>query len=188
MAKILIPIATGFEEIEAVNLIDVLRRAGITVIVASVKQNLQVQGANGIIIVCDRTMTGIKSEDIDMILLPGGWGGTDILAEDSYVQELLKDMNKKNKTIGAICAAPFALNSAGVLSKNFTCYPSVEEKIRLEGYSSNKAVVQEDNIITSRGPGTAICLALYLVKKFAGDEMYEGLKAGLLADFCEDIS
>jgi len=184
MATILVPIATGFEEIEAVSLIDVLRRAGIKVIVASVNGRDEVQGANGIILKPDCSLEGISSDDIDMILLPGGFGGTDILAEDENVQNLLKQMDSKNKTIGAICAAPFALNSAGVLKENYTCYPSVEEKIRLNGYTDKEKIVEDGNVITSRGPGTAICFGLYLVKKFCGDEMYEGLRAGLLADYC----
>jgi len=185
MKTVLIPIATGFEEIEAITLIDVLRRAGIRVIVTALNERLQVQGANGIMVVADQSIHGITSNDIDMILLPGGWGGTDILAVDENIQALLKDMNNKNKDICAICAAPYALHTAGVLSQNYTCYPSVEEKIRLEGYSSNKTVVEEGNIITSRGPGTAMCLGLYIVKKYVAEEMYQGLKAGLLADFCE---
>jgi len=184
MITILIPIATGFEEIEAVSLIDVLRRAEIKVIVASVNGQEEVQGANGIVLKADQPLEGISSEDIDMILLPGGWGGTDILAVDEKVQELLKDMNSKSKTIGAICAAPYALHTAGVLKENFTCYPSAEEKIRLGGYKPEQKVVEDGNVITSRGPGTAICLGLYLVKKFVGKEMYEGLRAGLLAEYC----
>ena len=126
----------------------------------------------------------ITSEDIDMILLPGGWGGTDVLSEDTYVQNLLKEMNNKNKDIGAMCAAPFALKSAGVLSDNYTCYPSVEEKIKQDGYNPNLKVVEDGNIITSQGPATAICFALYIVKKYVGVEMYEQLKGGLLVDFC----
>jgi 4-methyl-5(b-hydroxyethyl)-thiazole monophosphate biosynthesis len=185
MKTILVPIATGFEEIEAVNLIDVLRRADIKVIVASVNDRLEVQGANGIVIKADQTLANITSDMLDMILLPGGWGGTDILAQDETVQALLKDMDKKNKDIAAICAAPYALHEAGVLKENFTCYPSAEEKIRTQGYIANKKVVEDQNVITSRGPGTAICLALYIVKKYKGNEMYEQLKAGLLADYCE---
>jgi 4-methyl-5(b-hydroxyethyl)-thiazole monophosphate biosynthesis len=185
MATVLIPIATGFEEIEAVSLIDVLRRAGIKVIVASVKENLQVQGANGIMIVADRVMDGITSDDIDMILLPGGWGGTDILAEDEKVQNLLKDMNSKGKDISAICAAPYALYKAGVLPNNFTCYPSVEEKIDNNGYNNIDKVIEDGNIITSQGPATAICLGLYIVKKYQGKEQYQALKEGLLANFCK---
>lgn len=184
MATVLIPIATGFEEIEAVSLIDVLRRAGIKVIAASVNGRDEVQGANGITIKTDKALEGITSDDIDMILLPGGWGGTDILAVDENVQTLLKQMDAKNKDIAAICAAPFALNSAGVLKENFTCYPSVEEKIRTNGYKEDQKIVQDGNVITSRGPGTAICLGLYIVKKYCGEEMFEQLKAGLLAEYC----
>lgn len=184
MKQILIPIADGTEEIEAVTLIDVLRRARLVVTVASVGSELTIEGANGISIVADRTIDECHVDDFDMILLPGGWGGTDVFSESETLQTMLKIMNEKNKTIGAICAAPYALHTAGVLSQNFTCYPSVEEKIRLEGYDNNQKVIEDGNIITSRGPGTAMCLALYLVKKFAGVETYEGLKAGLLADFC----
>ena len=183
---ILIPIATGFEGIEAVSLIDVLRRAGIKVIVAALNDRLQVQGANGIMLVADRNIDRLTSDDIDMILLPGGWGGTNLLSEDKYVQELLKDMNNKNKAISAICAAPFALHTAGVLSSSFTCYPSVEEKIRDNGYNSNSKVVEDGNIITSQGPGTAICLGLYIVKKYMGIEMYREIKDGLLANYCDN--
>ncbi len=181
---ILVPIATGFEEIEAVSLIDILRRAGMKVIVAALDDNLEVKGANDITIVTDRNIDGIVSDNIDMILLPGGLGGTDLLSKDKYVQELLKNMNNKNKDISAICAAPIALHTAGVLSSKFTCYPSTEEKIGNDGYDSTSKVVEDGNIITSQGPGTAICLGLYIVKKYAGIEMYQALKDGLLASYC----
>ena len=184
MKTILIPIATGFEEIEAISLIDVLRRAEINVITASLEDNLEVQGAHNIKVIADTSIQNITSEDIDMILLPGGWGGTKLLAQDSFVQNLLKDMNSKNKDIAAICAAPYALNTAGVLSQNYTCYPSVEQDIRLDGYHSDEKIVEEGNILTSIGPGTAMCFALYIVKKYKGDEVYNTLKSGLLADFC----
>ncbi len=185
MAKVLVPLATGFEEIEAVALIDVLRRAGVVVVVSAVGIELTVQGANGIIIKADNHISEVNIDELDMVVLPGGWGGTDILATDDTVQNILKEMNKKNKSIGAICAAPFALNKAGVLSKNYTCYPSVEEQIRKDGYSDTNFVVEDGNILTSRGPGTAICFGLEIVKKLVGIEMYNQLKSGLLADFCK---
>jgi 4-methyl-5(b-hydroxyethyl)-thiazole monophosphate biosynthesis len=186
MPKVLVPIAEGFEELEAVAIIDVMRRAEIEVLVAAVKENLEVTGANGIALKCDRHVTGITADELDMIVLPGGWGGTDILAEDAAVQSLLKEMDASGKNIGAICAAPFALNQAGVLKTNFTCYPSVEEKIRTEGYQGDTAqVVQDGNVMTSRGPGTAICFGLQIVRKLVGDEMYNGLRQGLLATYCE---
>lgn len=186
MATVLIPIATGFEEIEAVSIIDVLRRAEVKVIVAHVEQNPLVKGANGITIACDRAIQGISSDDIDMIVLPGGWGGTDILAVDETVQSLLKEMDAKGKDIGAICAAPYALDQAGVLKDNFTCYPSVEEKIPGKNYQSDtKQVVYDANVMTSRGPGTAICFGLHIVKKLVSEEAYNGLRNGLLATYCE---
>lgn len=184
MKQILIPIADGTEEIEVVTLIDVLRRAHLVVTVASVSSSTTIEGAHNISIVADRTIDECHVDDFDMIVLPGGWGGTDAFCESETLQSMLKTMDSKNKTIAAICAAPYALHKAGVLSQNFTCYPSVEEKIRLEGYSSEQKVIEDGNIITSRGPGTAMCLALYLVKKFAGIETYTALKNGLLVDFC----
>jgi protein deglycase len=184
MKTILVPLAAGFEEMEAVSLIDVFKRAELDVIIASVEENLEVKGAHDIVVKAQRSISGITSDDIDMILLPGGWGGTRILAEDKNVQNLLKQMDQKNKDISAICAAPFALNSAGVLKENFTCYPSVEEEIRTDGYHPEEKIVEDGNVITSRGPGTAICLALYIVKKYKGEELYQQLRSGLLVDFC----
>jgi len=184
MATILIPLAIGFEEIEAVTLIDVLTRADINVITASLNDSLEVIGANNIKIVAQRSIKGITSDDIDMILLPGGWDGTHALAEDQYVQNLIKELDKDNKPIGAICAAPFALDNAGVLKNKYTCYPSVENDITNTNYTAESKVIEDGNILTSQGPATAMCFALYLVKKFAGLEKYNQLKSGLLADFC----
>lgn len=184
MAKVLLPLAGGFEEIEAVGIIDVLRRAGIEVIIAGVDGDL-IEGANSISIKSDCSISDINSlEDIDMIVLPGGWGGTNTLAQDEKVQTLLKEMDAKGKKIGAICAAPFALEKAGVLKEGFTCYPSVEDQIKTSGYTTSQKVVTSGNIMTSRGPGTAICFGLAIVKKLVGEETYLQLKGGLLADFC----
>lgn len=188
MPKVLVPIAEGFEEIEAVNIIDVLRRAGIEVVMAALNDVMIVKGAHGISVQCDRSIQGISADEIDMIVLPGGWGGTNALAADATVQRLLKEMDAKGKNIGAICAAPFALDAAGVLKEGYTCYPSVEQKIKTVGYQgAQHAVVQTGNVMTSRGPGTAICFGLDIVKKLVGNEAYEGLRAGLLADYCASI-
>ena len=97
MNKILVPLATGFEEIEAVSIIDVLRRAGIDVLVASLDSKTLVQGANGIIIQTDVEINSIHVDELEMIVLPGGWGGTYLLADDENVQSILKEMNKKGK-------------------------------------------------------------------------------------------
>lgn len=185
MKTVLVPLAKGFEEIEAVTIIDVLRRAHIEVIVSSLDHVTLVQGSNGIVIEVDAVLENVVTDLLDMIVLPGGWDGTHALADDENIQRILKEMNSKGKNIAAICAAPFALNKAGVLKKNYTCYPSVEEQIRVDGYQGDKAMVVEDeNIMTSRGPATAMCFALEIVKKLKGEEAYLMVKNGLLADFC----
>lgn len=186
MSKVLVPIATGFEEIEAVSIIDVLRRAGIEVIMGALDENMLVKGAHGIIVQCDCVITQISATQLDMIVLPGGWGATKTLASDVNVQNLLKAMNNEGKNIGAICAAPYALYMAGVLKEGYTCYPSVEDEIKVAGYKGDESdVVQTDNIMTSRGPATAICFGLAIVKKLMGDEAYHKVRGGLLADYCE---
>lgn len=186
MSKVLVPLACGFEEIEAVSIIDVLRRAEIEVLVASLDNDMLVQGTNNITIQTDLNVKDVSTDELDMIVLPGGWGGTHNLADDKNVQRLLKEMDKKDKYIGAICAAPFALHKVGVLKENFTCYPSIEEDIRTNGYQGDKNMVVEDaNIMTSRGPATAICFALEIVKKLKDIKSYEAVKSGLLATYCE---
>ena len=185
MAKVLVPLAKGFEEIEAVSIIDVLRRAEVEVLVASLNEEMLVQGANGITIQTDIQVADISADILDMVVLPGGWDGTHALADDVNVQKLLQEMDAKGKNIGAICAAPFALNKAGVLKEHYTCYPSVESDIRQEGYMGEASMVVEDqNVMTSRGPATAICFALAIVKKLKGEETYKALKEGLLAAYC----
>ncbi len=186
MSRVLVPIAAGFEEIEAVSIIDVLRRADVEVLVASLNDNMLVKGANGITIQADLHVKSVSVNELDMIVLPGGWGGTNALAEDENVQGLLREMDAKGKNIGAICAAPFALNKAGVLKEKYTCYPSVEKEIRQEGYMGDaQQVVEDANVMTSRGPGTALCFGLAIVKKLQGEDRYKALKEGLLASYCE---
>ena len=182
--NILVPLATGFEEIEAVTIIDVLTRAGVNVLTASLDDNKNVKGANGIVVVANYTITQIDVDSLDMIVLPGGWDGTHALADDENIQSILKKMNEDQKHIGAICAAPFALKQADVLSSNYTCYPSVEEQIKQDGYTDQSKVIQDGKIITSRGPATAICFALHIVKNLVSEQKYQELKSGLLADFC----
>lgn len=183
MPKVLIPLAEGFEELEAVSLIDVLRRAKIEVIVAGVGTKM-VAGAHRIKIETECLVSEISSDELDMIVLPGGWGGTHVLAEDADVQSLLKAMDEKDKMIGAICAAPFALKQAGVLNHNFTCYPSVEEKIRLDGYIHDTKVVTDGNVMTSRGPGTALCFGLSIIEKLIDEETAQWVRAEMLAEHC----
>jgi 4-methyl-5(b-hydroxyethyl)-thiazole monophosphate biosynthesis len=188
MLKVLVPIATGFEEIEAINLVDVMRRGGIEVIVGALTEMLMVKGAHNIIIYADRSIVGLTADELDMIVLPGGWGGTKTLASDATVQTLLKEMDAKGKNIGAICAAPYALHAAGVLKEGYTCYPGIENDIDMAGFAGDEhAVVKSANVMTSRGPATAICFGLAIVKKLVGQAAYEKVRDGLLADYCETL-
>ena len=115
-----------------------------------------------------------------MIVLPGGLPNAFTLAENNKVQSLLKEFKEKKKKIAAICAAPYALHKADVLNENFTCYPSFEEKIRLNGYHNNDSIVIDNDVITSRGPATAMVFALEIVNILCGEETYNQVKNGLL--------
>ena len=183
MASVLVPLAKGFEEIEAVSIIDVLRRAGIVVETASLDEQ-EVTGANGITIIANNKLEYIVPEEFDMIVLPGGHDGAVALKHDERVQKILKAFDASGKKIGAICAAPMALKEAGLIKNKYTCYPSYEEDIGLEKFTEKEKVVIDGNIITSRGPGTAICFGLAIVKELLGQERYESLKKGLLVDYC----
>ena len=184
MAKVLVPLANGFEEIEAVTIIDVLRRGGVEVTTASLNDTEEVHGSNGITILANTLIKYVTSDEFDMMVLPGGIPGAEHLRDNEKVQSLLKEFDAKNKEVGAICAAPIALYSAGILKDEFTCYPGYDQVIKSSNFRDDKKVVESQNIMTSRGPGTAMCFALEIVKKLVGQETYEQLKAGLLADFC----
>lgn len=183
MPSVLVPLANGFEEIEAVSVIDVLRRGGIRVTVAGVDASA-LRGANGVTVVADCPLDEALKEEYDMVVLPGGSRGTQTLAADGRVRELLADMDAAGKPIGAICAAPLALDAAGVLKKGYTCYPGCETSIAVPGYDPVRPVVTTDNVTTSRGPGTAVCFALELVEILVGKERAAAVKAGLLAGYC----
>lgn len=186
MPKVLVPLAKGFEEIEAVSMIDIMRRGGVEVLVAALDDTMLIKGANNITIEAECNIRDIQADEIDMIALPGGWGGVHILAEDVNVQRLLKEMDQKSKNIAAICAAPFALKSAGVLKERYTCYPSVEDEIKQDGYLGDAhKVVKSQNVLTSRGPGTAICFALAIVEELMGAEIAQNVKEGTLSTFCD---
>ncbi|MBT5290876.1 MAG: DJ-1/PfpI family protein [Thiotrichales bacterium] len=181
MPQILVPLANGFEETEAIAIIDICRRGDIEVIVAGV-DNQTAMGAHSIPVVTDCMINEVDVNKLDMIVLPGGWGGTESLASNQTVQSILKQMKQSDKYIGAICAAPYALDAAGVLSDNFTCYPSIENKIRLDGYDKNTDTVIDGKVITSQGVGTAICFSLEIIKTLQGNDKYQQIKNEILAE------
>lgn len=181
MAKIVLPISNGFEEIEAISIIDICRRAQIEVTIAALEQ-LVTTGAQNIKITADCKIEDINEADFDMIVLPGGLPNAFTLADNPKVQSLLKEFKQSGKNIGAICAAPYALHNADVLNQNYTCYPSFEEKIRIDGYQGDSSqVVIDGKVITSRGPGTAMNFALEIVKILKGEELSNNLRNAVLA-------
>jgi len=186
MASVLLPLAKGFEELEAVGLIDTMRRGGIEVRVVYLEDEFQkelVLGANGITIQADMSINNVISDDFDMMVLPGGWDGTYALAENERVIALLQEF-KANKLVGAMCAAPYVLKKAGVLGSEYTCYPGAKEEIDHAGYRDDMKVVTDGNVITSQGPGTAVCFGLAIVERLVGKQSMLAVKEGMLLDYC----
>lgn len=183
MASVVLPLAEGFEELEAVALIDVMRRGGIDVRVAYIGESPLVLGANGITIEADNAIDHIKADEFDMMVLPGGWGGTHALAENATVISLLQEF-KENKVVGAMCAAPYVLKEAGVLGSDYTCYPGAKEEIGHPGYREDSKVIVDGNVMTSQGPGTAVCFGLAIVERLVGAETMQSVKEGMLLDYC----
>lgn len=180
MANVLIPLAQGCEELEAVTIIDLLRRADINVITASLDES-PVTASRGTVIVADTTLDQVLDQEFDMVVLPGGLPGADHLNADGRIHQLLQRTANNNKHIAAICAAPKVLASAGLLeNKKATAYPGVLEALELENTEITTAVVQQDgNIFTSRGPGTAMDFALELISCLVGGAMRKQVEAGL---------
>jgi len=180
MAKVLIPIADGCEEMETVITADVLRRAGWDVVLASIQGDTPVTASRQVKLVPDARWEELDLLSFDALVLPGGNGGTQALCKHDGVQETLRIFDIKEKWIAAICAAPLALHKAGVLKgRDFTCYPGVEKEIG-RADRSDDAVVVDGHIVTSQGPGTAIAFALRLIKLIDGVAATEKVRNGLL--------
>jgi len=177
--KILIPLANGFEEIEAITCIDILRRAEIKVITASISNSF-VTGSHDIIIKTDTHINNIKTSEINGIILPGGMPGAINLSNNHKIIEILKVLVKEGKLIAAICAAPIVLEKAGVLSKiKATSYPGFEKEMLSCKYKEDR-IVLDNNIITARGPGVTLDFAMEIVNYLKGKEMVQQLKKIML--------
>ncbi|MCS7278035.1 MAG: DJ-1/PfpI family protein [Aquificaceae bacterium] len=182
MPKVAILLAEGFEELEAVAPIDALRRAGVEVVIAGLTPD-PVASARNVKIVPDTTIEELKPEELDMVILPGGAGGVEKLKQDPRVEALIKAMQEKKKLIGAICAAPTALAKFGVLQgKKATVYPSLVEEIKPATYV-DQPVVEDENIVTSQGPGTALEFGLKLVERLVGKEKAREVARRMLARY-----
>ncbi len=173
--KIIVPLAEGFEEIEAVSIVDVLRRAGLDVTTASLRSN-PVKGSHGIPVVADRNIGELKAVDFNCIVLPGGMPGAENLKKSDTVLSFIKHVYSKGGYVGAICAAPIVLAHAGILyGKKVTVYPGHEPD--LEGATATGAAVEADGtVITGRGPGCAIAFALEIVRILSGEKAMAELR------------
>lgn len=180
--KVLIPVASGCEELEAVTLINIFRRAGFEVVSAGLEdQKNAVKCARGTEIIPDSTLAQAINDTYDLVVLPGGQPGTDNLMKDERIIELIQDMQRQDRYVAAICAAPMVLGKAGVLNgKSATSYPGCLDSMELDGVNYlEDSVVTDGKVITSRGPGTAMDFALELVGILAGSQIREQVEGGL---------
>ena len=175
--KAIVTLARGFEEIEAVTIIDVLRRAGISVTVAALGEG-PVEGSHGIEVGADVTLDAVIDEHFDAVVLPGGMPGSRALADDPRVKELCARSARSGALVAAICAAPIALEAAGVLrGKRATAYPGNELP---SAHYVEERVVVDGNVITSRGPGTALEFSLALVERLKNREAADELAGKMI--------
>ena len=179
MSKVLVPLADGCEEIEAVTVIDILRRAGVEVVTAGLGEN-PVQCSRGTRIMADTSLDNALAQSFDLIVLPGGMPGAEHLKNDRRILQLLQSMAKSGKYVAAICAAPIALHAACLLeNRKATSFPGFIDKLPGSHTYSTEAVVIDGNIITSRGPGTAMDFALTLVELLCHRERRVKVEAAL---------
>jgi len=177
MPKVLIPLAPGFEELEAITIIDLLRRAAIEVVSAGLNPG-PVRASRATIHLPDTDLDNALQQEYDMVVLPGGLPGSDHLANDPRIIELLRRMAQMGRFTAAVCAAPKALAAAGLLTgKRATAYPGVLEALGIA--NSGAPVVSDGKVITSRGPGTAMDFALTLIEHLTGRPTREKVEAEL---------
>lgn len=180
MKIIAVHLAEGFEEIEAISIIDVLRRAEMDVLVVSVTGKIEVTGAHKITVTADKLFEDIDYSSVEMIVLPGGMPGATNLNKHAGLRSQILDFNKNGKPLGAICAAPLVFGQLGLLKeKNATCFPGFEKY--LEGANITGAATETaGNIITGKGAGVAIQFALQIVENLKGKELANQLKERMI--------
>jgi len=179
MKTALVLFAAGSEELEAVTVVNILRRAGVTVTLAGLSEGA-LKGSRGITLQPDTTLDAVLNDDFDMLVLPGGMPGTRHLQADTRVLKLAQDMAKRGRYVTAICAAPMVLATAGLLAgKRATCYPTCLDEFPSVQLQTT-AVVEDGKLITSRGPGTAMDFALTLAERLTGKARRDEVEAGLV--------
>ena len=177
---VLVPLAQGCEELEAITVTDLLTRAGIHVVTAGLDEKVVI-ASRGMKLVPDKELNEVLSDDFDMIVLPGGLPGADHLNNDQRIQTIVKRLATNNKYTAAICAAPRVLATAGLLDgKQVTSFPGALDNFPVNNMTyEEKAVVVDGKVITSRGPGTAMDFSLTLIELLAGKEKRDEVEAAL---------
>ncbi len=184
MTRVVVPFSDGVEEIECIAVVDILRRANIDVCLASL-DGQAVKGRSGIVIGADAPLADAMDEDWDMVVLPGGLPNAHLLRDDARVRTLVERLRERGGAVAAICAAPTALAAYGMTAgRHVTSYPSCREQMQSLQPSSvylDEAVVEDDFLITSRGPGTAVAFALRLVARLCGEEKAGAVRREIVA-------
>lgn len=177
MKKTCVLLAEGFEEVEALTVSDIMRRAGISCDLVSIKDKM-VKSSHGVVIESDKIFE--EGMQYDLVVLPGGMPGATNLRDDDRVIKFLKDQNKEGKLIGAICAAPIVLGKAGLTeNRDLTSYPGFEDELPNCNYIEEEVVVDK-NIVTSRGPATAMAFAYKLLEELGEAHKVASIKSGML--------
>lgn len=180
MKEICVFLADGFEEIEAITPIDILRRGELPVKTVSIMSTKTVMGAHGVPLIADITLRELKEEDVEMIVLPGGLPGAFHLAENEQLGELVTKFVKAGKPVAAICAAPIVLGRRGLLEgKTATCYPGMEEEL-IGAHCTGAMVEKADHLIFGKGPAAAAAFAFAILERYADASVVAGLKKGML--------
>ncbi len=179
MDRVFAFVASGFEEVECLTVVDILRRAGIQVLLTSVSSDLQVTGSHGITVVTDQRIDEADFDSCDVLFLPGGVPGTPNLAASDLLCRQLCRFSAQGKRIAAICAAPSVPGDLGLLEGyHVTCYPGWESHLRGAVYE-NTGVITDRNITTGRGMGFAVDMGLELVRILKGEDTAFKLKTGI---------
>ena len=182
MANALVLLADGFEDVEAVTVVDVLRRGGVTAVTASVGANRVVTSAHGIRMEADAPLSEAAGAEFDALILPGGGKGTEALAASSAVLNRLRRQKDEGRLICAICAAPTVLVKAGVLDpgQQVTCYPTCADG--LDRPCAGVPVVRDGNVITGEAPGASMLFALVVLEAIRGEDVARQVRDGLVTD------
>ncbi len=181
MAKtVLVPLADGFEELEAITIVDLLRRAGFEVVTAGLHDG-PIEASRGTRHLADTVIDAVADRDFDLVALPGGLPGADHLRDDPRVQRILRRQNEKGGEVAAICAAPKALIAAGVTEgRTITGYPGALDDSPGNYRYTGAPVEVDGHVVTSRGPGTAMDFALTLIEILGGKALRDQVEAGLV--------